>query len=335
MILVDGLYINNSGGKILLDYLITCLEKTDIDVYYLLDIRILKNHPVVKRTNKIKYLKPNLFIRFLFYSKNKRKFSKILCFGNLPPNIKIECEVFTYFHQTLFIEFPNSLSLVNKSKIQLKMLVLQILKNNTTIWLVQTENIKKSLSKKYNISLTSIRILPFYPNLKVIDNGIRKKYSFVYVSNAGPHKNHEKLLEAFCNFHDNFKLGELGVTIGNNFVDLIQKIEILQKQGYPIINYGFINRNDLTNVYNSTEFLIYPSLAESFGLGIVEAIESNCKVIGADLTYMYAVCEPTLSFNPYSIKEIEKAFEKAVFSITEISKSKISNEIEKLIEILK
>jgi hypothetical protein len=44
MILIDALYINNSGGKVLLDYLIEELEKTDKEVFYLLDERIQKKN---------------------------------------------------------------------------------------------------------------------------------------------------------------------------------------------------------------------------------------------------------------------------------------------------
>jgi glycosyltransferase involved in cell wall biosynthesis len=335
MLLIDAIYINNSGGKILLDFLIESLEKTDFEVCYLLDKRIVDNHPIIKTTNKIIYLKAGLFSRYLFYISNSRTFSKVLCFGNLPPSVKINAEVFTYFHQQLFIEVPQSLRLLDKMKIQSKMVVLNLLKRNTNIWLVQSENMKNGLANKYNLDFSSIKLLPFYSSLKAVEEKNKKKNSFVYVSNGGAHKNHDRLIDAFCNFYDKYRVGELGVTISDIFIDLKEKIEDLNKKGYPIINYGFVNINDLAKVYAMSEFLIYPSLAESFGLGIVEGIETECKVIGADLPYMYAVCEPSLSFNPYSIKEIEESIETAVFSDTKISTQKIENEIEKLIQLLK
>ena len=45
MILIDALFINDGGGKILLDYLIVQLKKSDLDIYFLLDDRIIGNHP--------------------------------------------------------------------------------------------------------------------------------------------------------------------------------------------------------------------------------------------------------------------------------------------------
>ena len=73
MLLIDAIYINTGGGKILLDYLIEELEKTDKQIFYLLDKRIEKEKYVVKSTNVILYLKSGFFDRINFYKKNKKK----------------------------------------------------------------------------------------------------------------------------------------------------------------------------------------------------------------------------------------------------------------------
>ena len=56
MILIDAIYINTGGGKILLDYLIEELEKTDKQIFYLLDKRIEKEKYIIKPSNIILYL---------------------------------------------------------------------------------------------------------------------------------------------------------------------------------------------------------------------------------------------------------------------------------------
>ena len=93
MILVDALYINSGGGKVLLDYLIQELEKTDKKIYYLLDNRIKDNIQQIKDTNKVLYLPASFNKRHLFYKENKNLFSTVLCFGNLPPNIRLKAKV--------------------------------------------------------------------------------------------------------------------------------------------------------------------------------------------------------------------------------------------------
>jgi len=104
--------------------------------------------------------------------------------------------------------------------------------------------------------------------------------------------------------------------------------------GYPIINTGFIKRDDLKLLYLQNEYLVFPSLAESFGLGLVESIENGCKVLGSDLPYTYAVCEPSLVFNPYDVESIYNAFTKTIVDDLKPSFSKIKNGINDLIDIL-
>ncbi|MGK4567210.1 hypothetical protein [Flavobacterium sp. 3HN19-14] len=82
MILIDALYINNSGGKVLLDYLMEAVEASAIETTYLLDERVRDNHPAISK-NKIIYLKAGITARYKFYKKHKNDFSTILCFGNL------------------------------------------------------------------------------------------------------------------------------------------------------------------------------------------------------------------------------------------------------------
>lgn len=137
MILVDALYINSGGGKVLLDYLMQELEKTDKKVFYLLDKRIENDVQKIKETNEILFLPASFSKRYLFYKKNKNSFSRVLCFGNLPPNIRLNAKVYTYFHQLLFLKIAGDLSKKQKLLYWLKTKILNHLKNNTDYWLVQ------------------------------------------------------------------------------------------------------------------------------------------------------------------------------------------------------
>jgi glycosyltransferase involved in cell wall biosynthesis len=127
----------------------------------------------------------------------------------------------------------------------------------------------------------------------------------------------------------------LTVTIGPDCPDLIALIKKLNTEKYPIINVGFVDRKDLVALYNSSEYLIFPSLTESFGLGLIEAVENGCKVIGANLPYTYAVCNPSLVFDPYSIKSIANIFGEALTYNVKETEQRVFNEIDKLIGILK
>ena len=335
MILIDAIYINNSGGKVLFDYLIKKLELSEIRVHYLLDDRIIDNHPAIKPENQITYLKAGLRLRHMFYKANRNTFSKVLCFGNLPPTVKLSVEVVTYFHQPLFIKIPREVGVKNKFTIKIKMVILNFIKNNTNKWIVQSENVKSELGKKYNLKKEAIILIPFYPPLPVVDEIIRKKHTFIYISNVGIHKNHQRLIEGFCKFYDKFKVGELGLTVSNEANFEIELIKSSQVKRYPIVNFGFVKRDKLAEIYASSEYLIFPSLAESFGLGLAESIDSGCKVIGANLPYTYAICEPSITFNPLSVDDIATAFEKSLQEEIQPTIKKVENDIENLIRLLK
>ncbi|MDQ1095125.1 MULTISPECIES: glycosyltransferase [Chryseobacterium] len=333
-ILIDALYINDSGGKILLDFLIQKLEKSDRKVFYLLDKRLEGQNIKIKAENKLVFLKASLYNRRLFYTTNRKLFSTVLCFGNLPPNIRLKAKVYTYFHQQLYILLPETASLKQRISFFLKRTVLKFFSVNTDYWLLQTDLIKTNFEKKFNIAPSKVLVYPFYPQFNAGFKAERKSLSYVYISNAPAHKNHIRLINAFCTFYDEYKLGTLTLTVSKEFPELLALIEEKITQKYPIRNLGFIERSELSKVYQESEYLIYPSLAESFGLGLVEAIENGCKVIGADLPYTFAVCTPSLTFNPFDEKSISQALSLSLKKNTIPSVAKVSNRIDELISLL-
>lgn len=335
MILIDALFINNGGGKILLDYLILELKKSNLEVYFLLDERVVGKHPLIK-TDRVEYLKGSFYRRNLFYLNNRNRFSKVFCFGNLPPSIKLDAEVVTYFHQAIYLDIPREFSILERWKFKLKIAILKVIAKNSDYWLVQSDFIKEKLQLKFNLTAEAIMIMPFYPQFDSLETAfVRERNTYFYVSNATPNKNHIRLIEVFCDFYNKHKIGKLTLTVSGDYTEVLELIENKASNGYPIENIGFVERLTLQEKYLSSEFLIFPSLSESFGLGIIEAVECGCKVIGADLPYTYEVCEPSLVFDPLNDSTIFKAFENSLHgSNVKPSIPKIKNTISELINLL-
>ena len=156
--------------------------------------------------------------------------------------------------------------------------------------------------------------------------------SFLYLSDGNPHKNHINLLHAWKLLSKHDLKYELNLTVTGEYPDLLKTIEQYKESGLNIVNHGFADPEILLSKCN---FLIYPSLSESFGLGLVEAIDCGCEVITADLPYAHSVVEPLATFDPYSPRTIADT----VIKIKELSSSrkskvKISNDIEILIELI-
>lgn len=309
MILIDCMFVNNGGAKVLLDYLVNSLSAKceSENIYFLFDERCKGEFSFVK--NKF-FLKNSLTHRLFFFYKNKGKFDKVFSFGNVPIFFgKGFGKKILYFHQKLFL--LDEL----KGLFYLKSKIVYFLRKNVDIWVVQNQDMKNSLINKYSINEDNVKIIPFYPDIKndiSIQNKKQIENNFIYASSGAEHKNHVRLIEAFCLSYDKNKKGKLYLTIDSNFNYLSKIIEEKTRLGYPIINLGYQDRSNLLEYYASSQFCIYPSLAESFGLGLIEAIECGCSVIASDLDYVHNICIPTATFNPYSVIEIFEKIDDAL-----------------------
>ncbi|MCD0486890.1 glycosyltransferase [Pedobacter sp. MC2016-14] len=332
MILIDAVYINMGGGKVLLDYLIQSLERSGLAVHYLLDERIQGKHPHIENT--CTYLTAGLKTRHVFYKSHQENFSSVLCFASIPPTIRLNAKVYTYFHQLLYLKVPKNSGFKFTLMARLKSAVSRLLKGNSDYWLVQSESVKSQLQHKYQLKEQQLKVLPFYPAATALPNTTRIPNSFTYVSLPASYKNHQRLLEAFQLFYHKNKTGQLNLTVNDQFPALLQQIAQLQQQGVPIINHGFLAQKELAKLYSQSAFVVYPSLAESFGLGLVEALEYGCEIIAADLPYVQAICKPALTFNPLNTQDMAGAFEQATKGKYQKSKQLVFNQIDQLINLL-
>jgi len=334
MLLIDSLYINNSGGKVLLDYLVSELETRNIKPYYLFDLRCINDFKEIPDERKV-FLKANLWNRHRWYKENFDKFSSVFCFGNIPPPIRLRIPVYTYFHQLYYLRkiYPNYLK--GKIKIFFQKRILSYLCKNTNIVMTQSEFIKNEFEKTYHFPPNRILVMPFFyipPPTNI--HQIKNKNSFVYVSGGNRHKNHFRLLKAWELLAKEGYYPELGLTVDKFLFPKIDcEIKKLQQNGLKIFNYGFTNPYSL---YDKYEYLIFPSLLETMGLGQVEAICCGCKVIASDLPHTFAVIQPSLIFNPLDENSIKNAVVEALQS-KKIPESKVvmQNKINELIQLIK
>lgn len=333
MILIDALYINMGGGKVLLDYLIQSLEQSGLAVHYLLDERVQGKHPHIQN-NTCTYLTAGLKTRHAFYKSHQENFSSVLCFASIPPTIRLKAKVYTYFHQLLYLKVPRNSGFKFTLMARLKSSVSRLLKGNSDYWLVQSESVKSQLQHKYHIREQQVQVLPFYPAATALPNTQQIPDTFTYVSLPASYKNHQRLLDAFQLFYQKNNIGQLNLTVNDQFPALLAQIAQLQQQGVPIINHGFLAQKELAKLYVQSAFVVYPSLAESFGLGLIEAMEYDCEILAADLPYVHAICKPALTFNPLSTQDMAETFELATKGKFSKSKQLVFNQIDQLINLL-
>lgn len=336
MLLVDAVYINDGGGKVLLDLLIKRLSEQEQDIFYLLDERVRGQYDYIN-ANKVVYI-PNSFKKRLdFYRSYGIKFCKVLTFGNIPPPIKLKAVVYTYFHNVLYLNSVKGLKLVGLL-LRLKVFIISFFSKNTDFWFVQSQLMKDKVVFKFGIDPDRIKVLPIFDELIVKDRLDRIQpdtTNYLYVSDGHPYKNHYNLINAFVKFYKNSeKKNSLTVTISSKYANLCSFIEDLRNQGIDIANRGIVSKVELAEEYQKADLAIYPSLSESFGLGLVEAAQYGLPVIGADLSYLHEVIEPSIVFDPTSVDDIYRAFWESLGHIGKPVKLKAKNGLNKMIDII-
>ena len=333
-ILIDSVYINSGGGKEILNHIIKyILDRHDINKYFfLLDERLeLKNKQI-----DFLQIHANEKNRKNFYLSNKNNFNSIACMSNVPPPINIEnAPVSVYFHNDLLLNpIKSNVGVLTILKNLLKKQYIKSKNKKKYSWIVQTKLMKTKLEKFLNIKNEKIKILPIIEIKKPIKPN-KKKNTFVYVSNFSNHKNHFKLFKAFIDVSKKLTTDiELNLTIDDEVFKKSFYYLIKKPNNFKIINHGVINSLQIKKLYCFSEFLIFPSLNESFGMPLVEAVQNGCMVLASDLNYVNEVIRPSHSFDPNSILSISNSIQFVITNKIKKSKIIVENKIDTFVKYI-
>lgn len=317
-ILIDALHICMGGGLMILNYLINNLVNRKVDFVLLKDIRCPKLQSEDK-INNIEVLPSSFKSRYNYYRLHKDDFRTVLCFGNIPPYIKLDVPVHTYMHNVSLLKIPKDYSFRRKAMAYIKKVILIHYRKNTSNWIVQTSNTRNLVDSILKRPEQKVFEYPFFHIPKELhDNSVEKKKDYVFIGDYTNAKGHEYLVEAWG------KLSRLGMnpTLHLTVSDptFRQYIKAAQAKGANIVNHGLIPFDEVISLYHKSKAIIYPSLNESLGLGIIEAMAAGCDVIGCDLPYLHSVCMPSETFAPCNSQQIADAvikYEKGLSPITQ------------------
>ena len=285
-ILIDSVYINSGGGKLILLELIKYLIKLNIidQFYFLFDNRLKIPYPILLKIKNYTLINGSEIQRTYFYWRKEKKFLSFVCMSNIPPPIFTKKPVNIYFHNDLLINpFKTELNLANKYINYLKKLYIVFLNTKRYTWHIQTELMRKKLLSNLLSKNNKTLISPIFFSDESNSNK-KDENTFLYVSNFSLHKNHKRLLNAFINSakknNSNIKLS---LTLPESVFEASFYCNTNLPRNLKIVNYGVLDTESLHNIYRSHKFLIFPSLNESFGLPLIEAINHECIVLAANL----------------------------------------------------
>ncbi len=175
---------------------------------------------------------------------------------------------------------------------------------------VPTEYVRNAVAK-YHL-FTNRKLVVTYEASEPPLLGVEQKPNYapdeylLYVGSAFPHKNLDRLIEAFellKEHHPALKLLLVGKQEYHS--RQLQKWAKKRASFEDIIFTGFVPDEDLKWLYIHAEAYVFPSLSEGFGLPPLEAMVHGCPVVSSNATSLPEVCgDAAHYFNPEDIHEM-------------------------------
>ena len=195
--------------------------------------------------------------------------------------------------------------------------------------IVPTESVKKDLEKFYPKIKVPIKVIyegGFEDSISESKTSIHKKY-FIRVGNVYPHKNVERLLEAFKLFKEE-RRGIKLVLAGKEdhfYKNIVRKVRDLGLQE-DVLFYNSPSDQELKALYKGALALVIPSLMEGFSLTAIEAMSCGCPVVASDIPVHREVCKDAVLYcNPNDSRDIKQKLE----SVLDLSDSEREELIKK------
>ncbi|MDR3409562.1 MAG: glycosyltransferase family 4 protein [Formivibrio sp.] len=315
---VHATNVHSGGGLSLLRPLLMAIP-ADIETTALLDIRMTHIGMLTKKLS-IRYVFATILQRVSaewWLAKHTKQNDIILCFGNLPPLFKLQGHIVVFVQNRYLIDNVSLAGFPLKIRIRLEVerLWFSARIKNIHEFVVQTPTMKRLLDVRTKGKIP-VRVLPFMMDpegyarkIQPPEIKMKEKFNFLYVASGEPHKNHRKLIAAWCLLANEGIFPLLKLTLEKRyFPELCSWLEHnIGQYRLNVENVGSIPHAEVNQLYSQAGALIYPSVFESFGLPLIEARQAGLPVLASELDYVRDVLDPEQSFDPESAVSIARA----------------------------
>ncbi len=148
------------------------------------------------------------------------------------------------------------------------------------------------------------------------EHGISRKF-IMYTGSFDQRKNHANLIKAFGMLPSEVRKDHQLVIVGNGWDGIYAQLRgIAQSSGLrddDIVFAGHVSDKDLLPLYNLCHLFVFPSLAEGFGLPVLEAMSCGIPTIGSNCTSIPEVIGwADALFDPKSAESISRKMYQAL-----------------------
>jgi len=129
----------------------------------------------------------------------------------------------------------------------------------------------------------------------------------IYVTHPGVHKNHLALVRALPTIVKHEPSASLLLTLDPEHAHAAYRRQLRMIEGETrrlgvaghVVWLGVLSPDEVHFALRESDLLVFPSLAESFGLGLVEAMAAACPIAASDLPYAHDVAgDAAVYFKP-------------------------------------
>ena len=218
----------------------------------------------------------------------------------------------------VYSEFLGSKLKKYYAKFMMKMAI-----KKSKIVLTESENTKNDLLKYFKIDENKIKVIYLGVKEEIKEknkdevsylydkfNIPKDKKILMYVGNLKPHKNLEKLLEAFSKLKNNNDCVLLLVGKAFESYNTLYNREKELNIDDKVIHTGIVSDEELVDLYNLIDLFVFPSLYEGFGLPVAEAMACGTKVVSSNASSLPEVGGNEIPyFNPNDTEDMARVIE--------------------------
>lgn len=296
-ILIDGRVLTHSfitGVQLYAKELIRMFDKLGV------------NYKIAYPPSRIKWIH-HVWEHTLLPCKAK-KYDILFCPGNVAPFWKFSSfKIVTVLHDLSFLYFPNCYA--SSFRIYYKKIIPKVIKLSDIIITVSKSE-KRGIGKYFPYFKEKIKVIyPGVPrefqNLKI---EYKKENYILYVGSFNPRKNLFRVIKAFQKISD--KIPHKLLIAGGKF-KIFKRIKIENTKRVEFL--GHVERDYLKMLYSKCSLFVFPSLYESFGFPVLEAMASGAPVITSNVSSLPEIAgDAAILVNPYNINEIADAILKVL-----------------------
>jgi glycosyltransferase involved in cell wall biosynthesis len=162
-----------------------------------------------------------------------------------------------------------------------------------------SEHAARAVTNRFDVPESRVRPIHLGLDHSVFRPGDEERGRFlVYPARAWPHKNHERLFEAFAELR-------------RRHADLELVLTAYEGPTPPgARSLGHVSRDELVRLYRTAAGLVFPSLYEGFGQPTLEAMACGCPVASSNAAALPEVCgDAARLFDPTSTDDMIAAVE--------------------------